>query len=49
MERLKAWLKPLVFVVVWIAVFSYTVSMVATVEPTLRRQRHDVEHVDTRL
>jgi uncharacterized membrane-anchored protein len=37
MDRIKACLKPALMVIVWITVLSYTVSMVATVEPTLRR------------
>ena len=37
MERMRTWLKPAVMVIVWITVISYTVSMLATVEPTLRR------------
>ena len=37
MEWIKTWLKPALMVIVWITVLSYTVSMVATVEPTLRR------------
>jgi hypothetical protein len=37
MEWIKLWLKPAVMIIVWVAVLSYTVSMVATVEPTLRR------------
>ena len=37
MDRIKTWIKPVVLVIVWITVLSYTISMVATVEPTLRR------------
>ncbi len=37
MGRIKPWLKPAVMIIVWITVLSYTISMVATVEPTLRR------------
>jgi hypothetical protein len=36
MELLKSWVKPAFFLLVWIAVWSFTLSMVATVEPTLR-------------
>jgi hypothetical protein len=36
MELIKSWMKPVFFVILWITVLSYTISMVATVEPTLR-------------
>ena len=36
MERIRSWIEPALFVIVWITVVSYTISMVATVEPTLR-------------
>jgi type IV secretory pathway TrbD component len=36
MELIKSWVKPAFFVILWITVLSYTISMVATVEPTLR-------------
>ena len=36
MYRIKLWLWPIVMIVAWITVLSYTVSMVSTVEPTLR-------------
>jgi len=36
MEPIKSWVKPAFFVLVWITVWSFTLSMVATVEPTLR-------------
>jgi hypothetical protein len=37
MDWIKSWLKPAIMIMVWITVLSYTVSMLATVEPTLRR------------
>lgn len=37
MDWIKTWLKPALMIIVWITVLSYTISMVATVEPTLRR------------
>jgi len=37
MEWIKTWIKPVILIIAWITVLSYTVSMVATVEPTLRR------------
>ena len=36
MELIKSWSKPAFFVILWITVLSYTISLVATVEPTLR-------------
>jgi hypothetical protein len=42
MHRIKACLKPALMIIVWITVLSYTVSMVATVEPTLRRMGRTV-------
>ncbi len=44
MTWIKTWIKPVVLVIVWITVLSYTVSMVATVEPTLRRLGQMTEH-----
>jgi len=49
MERIKTWIKPVVLVIVWITVLSYTVSMVATVEPTLRRLGQVTAKVDPSL
>jgi len=49
MTWIKTWIKPVVLVIVWITVLSYTVSMVATVEPTLRRLGQMTEHADPRL
>lgn len=37
MDWLKIWLKPAVMVLVWMTVISYTISLLATVEPTLRQ------------
>ena len=37
MDWMKTWIKPALLIIVWITVLSYTISMVATVEPTLRR------------
>ena len=36
MDRMKTWLKPALMFIVWMTVLSYTISMLATVEPTLR-------------
>ena len=46
MDRIKLWLTPAVMIIVWITVLSYTVSMVATVEPTLRGLGQKTEHAD---
>jgi hypothetical protein len=37
MDWIKPCLKPALMIIVWMTVLSYTISMVATVEPTLRR------------
>jgi hypothetical protein len=37
MDRIKLYFGPVIMLIVWITVLSYTVSMVATVEPVLRR------------
>ena len=46
MDWIKPWLKPAVMIIVWITVLSYTVSMVATVEPTLRGLGQKTERAD---
>ena len=37
MGRIKIWLKPAFLIILWITVLSYTISMLATVQPALRR------------
>jgi type IV secretory pathway TrbD component len=49
MDWIKLWIKPVVMLLVWITVLSYTVSMVATVEPTLRRIGQMTERRDASL
>jgi hypothetical protein len=36
MDWIRLWIRPALLLLVWITVLSYTISMVATVEPTLR-------------
>jgi len=36
MDWVKAWLKPVLLVLVWVTVVSYTLSMAKTVGPSLR-------------
>jgi hypothetical protein len=44
MSWIKPWIKPAILVIAWITILSYTVSMVATVEPALRGQRSGYVH-----
>ena len=41
MNRIWKYVGPAIVLIAWITVLSYTVSMVATIEPALRQIGHD--------
>ncbi|HET7784648.1 MAG TPA: hypothetical protein VFL36_01635 [Myxococcales bacterium] len=43
MNRIRKYLGPAIMLIAWITVLSYTVSMVATIEPALRQIGHNAD------
>lgn len=41
MNRIRKYLGPAIMLIAWVTVLSYTISMVATVEPALRQIGRD--------